>query len=183
MQHHCGLFAAFLGVGLGACAHISGVEVAPTDLQIVYAGSGWYKVSTRKGGFQAAFPGQPTVTTDVEDGPSGPIDTYCVMVEPRGTVAFAVMYHRVPGASPTNILQSACDGAVRNANVIAERDIVLGGRAGRELIMERLAGQALVTLRVYVRDDMLYLVSVCVPVKQPLKEHTDQFLDSFAFLE
>ena len=180
--YHC-FCATLCFIAVVSCSQSKSAEIAPTDLQIIEAGSGWYKASTLRGGFQAVFPGKPTATTDAVDSPAGRVDSYAVLVEPSGTVAFGVMYHSSPRAAPATILQTVCSAAIRNAKVVSERAIVLAGVAGREVIMKKLAGQALVTLRVYIFDGRVYYVSVVVPVKEPFKEHTSQFLDSFEILK
>lgn len=80
------------------------------------------------------------------------------------------------------MLQSLSSTVTRGAKVIAERDVDVGGRGGREIVVEKFAGQALVTVRMCLCSNRLYTISVVVPAKQPFKDQTTQFLDSFALL-
>jgi hypothetical protein len=73
----------------------------------------------------------------------------------------------------------------RDDKVLTERDLTLGGVAGREIVVERLAGKvpALLTMRVHLVGNTLHTLTVVVPTRQPLKEDTTRFLDSFSLLQ
>jgi hypothetical protein len=84
---------------------------------------------------------------------------------------------------PDRALPDACRAVSRDAKIISERDIVVSGVSGREMVMEKVGGAALVSARVYVRDNIVYMISSIVPVEKPRADETAKFLQSFTFLD
>lgn len=98
----------------------------------------------------------------------------------------AITFARLPkklvdGLSPEESLTKAVDGMTKNANVVSNEPVSLGGLVGREFVVKEVrAGEELqLTTRVFVDGPMVYRVDVGSPTSRDVSGTRDTFFGSF----
>lgn len=143
--------------------------------------------TTTSGGMSFSLPGKPKEQTQTVQSPSGPVEVRITSFE-RGREAFMVAHTEFPAqianspalANPKVLLDTGRDGALRNVNgkLISERDLVLNGHPGREVVGEVSEKKSAFTARIYWAKPNLYQIVYIHTQGTAVSADGRKFLDS-----
>jgi hypothetical protein len=142
--------------------------------------------TSKEGKFRARLDGNPTVTK-VDSSIAKvymPLTAYSQANEVEKT-GYVVTYGDLPEAlarlTPAQLFATLRDEYVAEskAKPMGEKDIKVGGFPGRDTTYVTADGNAVVTTRIVVADQRIYMLMVIRPQGQPNAADTQEFLDSF----
>ncbi len=184
------LILGVVGVGAGYLIWRSG-DGAAEPARAVYEGPG----------FVVFLPGTPTEEVTTEQGPTGPMETHHLVLEPEGQeISYRLDYRDYP---PGLLAGFAALGGAQNPDwvhasvgslasqlagtVASEVPLSLAGHPGNEVTIDGPEGRTTIA-RIYLverRDyqHRLYRLIVTTPSEQASRREIREFLDSFELVE
>jgi hypothetical protein len=128
----------------------------------------WKEFKSDEGHFTVSLPGTPTKRDNTLDTPLGPLATHSFILQ-TDQAAYYISYSEFPKVGPMTpqdhkeMLDSSRDRVIADgAHLISETELLVGGRTGRELLVEK-NGMILLARFVYV-NEKLYNVIIGAPV-------------------
>lgn len=131
--------------------------------------SEWLQVTSKRGRFTVLMPGKPTEDSYVWSTPKGKLEWHSVTTEPAGTIAYSIWYFEQPtkprSAKDGDVLAIIRGKLLEDGKAISERKMAADNHEVTEFVLERLSGQARVTVRVQTANKMVYMAMVVMPNK------------------
>jgi hypothetical protein len=146
--------------------------------------------TSAEGGFTVRMPGDPKHTTQPVPSPAGAMTMHTFEAD-ADNGACVVSYADLPQepADLKNFFDATRDGVVKGVNgrLVAEKDIFVSGRPGREIAIDAPAPGGTGTLRmidkVFVAKNRMFQVMLGMELGAKLTPKQQEFLDSFALLK
>lgn len=171
----------FLRIGAIACAAalwLAAVSSAQTIAPV------WKSYSYPTDGFQASYPGEPSLQKKDVDTQAGKFELRTYTTQVGGVALFIGVCDYGDAASarnPDSLLEGAKNGALMNSSshIKSEKKIMLGTNHGLEYEAE--SDSAHFTARIYMVGTTLYQTLVMFPLGKPYDD-ASRFLDSFQLI-
>ena len=139
--------------------------------------------SSKVGGFALDMPGQPKYTVETVQTGLGAVEMHLFTVG-YDDYAFLVTYNDYPGvpANPRAVLNEIRNGQANgiNGQVVAEKDIVIGGYPGKLVQIEN--GKLTLFAKMVLAQQRLYQIGFVIRNDTPMPAEAKQFFDSFHML-
>ena len=126
----------------------------------------------------------PRRTVVTNETAVGPLVITLYTREITSQIAFSIGHNHFPtNVDVTDTARLFAGGLAsalgKDGRLVSERSITLHDYPGREWQLEKLSGQALVTIRTYLVDHELYQAICVMPKSSVCHNHVREFLDSF----
>lgn len=144
----------------------------------------WVRFSPPDGTFSVLMPALPTSSVATNHSTGEPLVLHSYIAEPSSTTAFGVVHSSLPSAPNTTDEDAVFDSALaklleKDARLVSEEAIAIDDHPGREWVIERYGGPALVSIRFYPDGDNCFQAICVMPKDRTCQIHVREFLDSF----
>ena len=171
------------------------LAATPTLAATFAAGTEWKTFTSQIGGFSLMMPGQPVLTQQPMDTPSGQLTSQFFQSQTDDGRIFSMAGYTdypsdlVKQANADRVLSSSRDGLVQmvNGKLLSEKKIILEHYPGRDLVVEVAAGQqipgaVIARVRTFFVQNRQYIVVVLTSKTDYPSAKVEEVLDSFQLL-
>ena len=159
--------------------------------------SDWQLFESKENGFSILFPREPEVNPQIVNTEVGELtlDVYMVEVNDQSkddNLVYSVICTEYPASifqNPTEetfklFFRNSVDGAVNNVHgkLLSELIIQFDGHPGREIKIDFREGLAIITMRMYLIDNKMYMIQTITETHKDFNTSIGRFMDSFKLI-
>jgi len=157
----------------------------------------WFWLVSEEYGYKIEFPEEPVERPKVVNSEIGELKLNVFLYDAslRGkddNLVYMVNYTEYPvdqiHSNNTEILpdlfRNSVEGVVMNVNgeLLSEEEIQLGQYPGREIRIDYKNGMAIISMRIYLVENKMYMIQTITETKKEAKKSIDRFMDSFELI-
>jgi hypothetical protein len=153
----------------------------------------WYTLESKEHGYKVEFPKEPEASSQEVETEIGVLKMNMYMYdaskyEGDENMIYMVNYSEYPeehiSSDKTELLdeffRNSIDGAVTNVSgeLLSEKKISMGKFPGREIRIDYANGAAVITMRIYLVKNAVYMVQAITDTKNEPNKSVARFMDS-----